>query len=753
MDDNIRNAQDSKAAVVGPPLSFCTGFGQADTNSLEVTGQDGQRKRSNNPSAGLAYRTITPKAVVELVENPLRTDKIKAQWIIPSTYTASDARTHSVQRERGAFWFLPLDVDKGDLSLDDVDRAIVAACGEVNRAIYSTRSAQKDARKWRAFVALSAPIAGADYSDTMHAFNDLLAEVSGGLLEADRALCRPGQLVYLPNRGDFYDHRIARDRPPLILSVAHQIIKRRETNRAARAEIERRAAEEQAARRARRSEDGGGVVGAFNDRHEIADLFIKYDYEWECVGASDWRSPYQTSGSFATRDFCTHWISLSGSDAEKGLGREINGGGARYGDAFDLFVYFEHNGNFGAAVRAYAAEAGIVSRRIEPEVSEHFTPLPYDDTDDLRSQRLLTVFGFNEAAASALSASARPLIKGLLDEGAFSVVYGPSNAGKTFVALDLAYHVALGLDWGGMKTRKAAVLYLAAEGGGGIKKRIAALRQRAGSEVSPDFYLSTASVDLRTPAGDTEAVIATAQSIGPVGLIIVDTLSRALAGGDEDTKDLGAFVINADKIRRATGAHVLVIHHSGKDASKGARGGTVLRGAIDTEINIDGGRIKITKQRDLEFAEDISFEIHGVPIGLDPEGDLVTSATIRLQKPERKQLSPPTAKELEILATVTTLLSDAETGTTVTAGEVAKRHAAEGSKLSADAARKHLDSLVRKGQLHTTGRGKWAVTAQKYVEIGPKSGNSTSEKSTYPFPAYGFRAQKVEDNSEEGVFE
>lgn len=759
MDGNILlgGAQDRDRGALDAPLSFCTGFGQADTHSLEITGSDGGRKRNDHPSAGMDYQTITPKDLVRLVENPGRSDKSKAQWIIPSTYAGADARTHSVQRERGAYWFLPLDVDDGNLSREEVDGAIVAVCGDINRAIYSTRSARPDNRKWRAFVALSAPVKGADYSDTLKAFNELLGEASGGQLVADGALCRPGQLIYLPNRGDFYEHIIARDRPPLIFSLEHPIIRRRELRRSEAAETAREAAEAMAARKAQPGANGG-IVDAFNSAHDIADLMLKYGYTpEEALGGINWQSPYQKSGSFATQDRGDYWVSLSGSDASAGLG-VASAAGHRFGDAFDLYTHFVHGGDFRAAVRTYAAEIGLdhATQRQNMDPADYFKPVPSSEGDSSapdadRPKRLLPVLNFEAAADAALTESAQPLVKGLLDEGAFSVFYGPSNSGKTFVVLDLAYSISTGQDWGGMKTTKTAVLYIAAEGGGGIKKRIAALRQRPGASIPEDFYLSAATIDLRRPEGDVTAVIDTARSIGRVGLIVIDTLSRALAGGDE-TKDMGALVVNIDKIRHATGAHVLLVHHSGKDITRGARGSSELRGAIDTEINIESGVIKVTKQRDLEFGEDISFEIRGVPIGFDADGDVVSSATVSLQAARREKPRAPTAKEVEVLAIAQDLLSEPG-GPALTARTVAQRYKSKGEQMTPDTARKHLQSLADKHFLRSEGRGRWALVPGKIAENGPKSGNSTSEKTTDAIPAYGFAAEQVEIHLEGSVFQ
>jgi hypothetical protein len=73
----------------------------------------------------------------------------------------------------------------------------------------------------------------------------------------------------------------------------------------------------------------------------------------------------------------------------------------------------------------------------------------------------------------------------------------------------------------------------------------------------------------------------------PIRLVVVDTLSRAMAGGNENAPDdMSAFIRNIDRIRQETGAHVLIVHHCGKDAAKGARGHSCLRAATDTKIEL-----------------------------------------------------------------------------------------------------------------------------------------------------------------------
>lgn len=254
------------------------------------------------------------------------------------------------------------------------------------------------------------------------------------------------------------------------------------------------------------------------------------------------------------------------------------------------------------------------------------------------------------------------IVKGVLDLGAMSVVYGPSNSGKTFFALDIAYHVAIDHSWRAQRVAGGSVLYLAAEGGNGIANRIVGLRKTSGVVEVP-MALRRAGLDLLNPDADTERVIKLAEEVAnraPLKLIVIDTLSRVIAGGDENGPvDMTAFIKNVDRIRHATGAHIMIVHHTGKDAAKGARGHSSLRAATDTEIevSVDETEIrlaKVTKQRDLPGGEEFAFKLDAVALGVDDDGDTVNTCVVL---PVEKQaqtddLLPPRATCKAILKAV-----------------------------------------------------------------------------------------------------
>ena len=124
------------------------------------------------------------------------------------------------------------------------------------------------------------------------------------------------------------------------------------------------------------------------------------------------------------------------------------------------------------------------------------------------------------------------------------------------------------------------VVFIALEGGTGINNRIQAMRKERGYlfEFEDGFFLLTCALDL-CGSNDGEALCqALVKLTSNPGLIVIDTLARSMGDGDENTaKDMGKFVGNLDFLRAETGAHVMVIHHSGKDESKGAGGSGSLR--------------------------------------------------------------------------------------------------------------------------------------------------------------------------------
>jgi hypothetical protein len=231
------------------------------------------------------------------------------------------------------------------------------------------------------------------------------------------------------------------------------------------------------------------------------------------------------------------------------------------------------------------------------------------------------------------------VVKELIAACSLVVIYGDSNSGKTFFAVDLSLHIAGGQPWRGHRVLPGLVIYVAAEGGHGIRNRLAAYRQEATWTRTVPFAVLPQTTDLLHPEADTDLLIdaikaAEAEAGVPVAAVVLDTLARVMTGGNENaSEDMSAFVANLDRIRAATGAAVVIIHHAGKDAAKGARGHSSLRAAVDTEILVEGTEgtrtATVCKQRDLPSGQRYGFNLVAVTIGTDPEdGSPITSCVV-----------------------------------------------------------------------------------------------------------------------------
>jgi hypothetical protein len=232
------------------------------------------------------------------------------------------------------------------------------------------------------------------------------------------------------------------------------------------------------------------------------------------------------------------------------------------------------------------------------------------------------------------------IVKGVIGDGEMSVTYGDSGSGKTFFELDMSLHVAAGLMWRGRRVRQGGVVYVAAEGGHGINNRVEAFKRHHGIRGSIPFAAVPCAVDLLNPTADTKPLInlikVAAKHFGmPVKLVVIDTLSRAMAGGNENAPDdMGAYVRNVDHIRERTGAHLANVHHSGKDAAKGARGHSLLRAATDTEIEVSRDSVtkvataRVMKQKELPTEGEFAFKLESIELGRDEDDDPVTSCVV-----------------------------------------------------------------------------------------------------------------------------
>lgn len=227
-----------------------------------------------------------------------------------------------------------------------------------------------------------------------------------------------------------------------------------------------------------------------------------------------------------------------------------------------------------------------------------------------------------EQASGWLSQPALPswLIKGWLPDSGLAMLFGPSGAGKTFCALDMAASIASGKPWHGHKVSQGSVIYLAGEGHYGLRMRVAAWAQQHGPEGLEHLYISNRGIDLDAPMAAAEVIRAIREpSPTKVSLVIIDTLATHFGGEENSARDTRQLLSAAQVIGRAYGCVVCLIHHTGLGPADRARGSSSLKAAMDWQMllaSADGEiTLSCTKAKDSEPPQPLAARLQRVQLG------------------------------------------------------------------------------------------------------------------------------------------
>jgi hypothetical protein len=268
------------------------------------------------------------------------------------------------------------------------------------------------------------------------------------------------------------------------------------------------------------------------------------------------------------------------------------------------------------------------------------------------------------------------LIKPLITAGERGMLAGPSGSGKSFVAIHMGMTIAQGIPFFGHKSRRGLVIYQAGEGGRGVKKRLRAYRQFNAIDPAAKipFVLLPKAIDLFAGDDQVDAMIDeirhwARQYTVPLALVIIDTLSAASPGANENaSEDVGPILARAGRIAEACDCAVLLVHHMNAEGSK-PRGHTSIRANLETvlvcrklENRLDSDNrvireLQVDKQKDGEDGFRLEFVLPAIEIGKDEDGDAITSCIVTTpfvdtaaaeEKAERPRKPPKLTPQCEI---------------------------------------------------------------------------------------------------------
>jgi hypothetical protein len=301
-----------------------------------------------------------------------------------------------------------------------------------------------------------------------------------------------------------------------------------------------------------------------------------------------------------------------------------------------LYLWVHHAQKGGEKVTA----SSIATLADFEDVSEKPQPTVLDDFEDVSNKKIAPpAKRFEFIQVMDYIKNQVPLkwaIKNVLPLAEVGALYGESTAGKSFFALDMAMAIAIGKPWRGHAVQQGTVTYICGEGAQGFALRTEAYVEFHG-DVAPDtpFHILGKAPNLLEKA-DVKELISSINAHAPVSLVIVDTLAQSTPGADENSSEgMGRALAHCKTIHEATGAMVLLIAHAGKDTSRGIRGWSGIKGALDVEICVSRSGEKrvgtITKMKDgTGEGVQYGFSLDTVVVRTDPnDGSDLTSCVLK----------------------------------------------------------------------------------------------------------------------------
>jgi len=239
------------------------------------------------------------------------------------------------------------------------------------------------------------------------------------------------------------------------------------------------------------------------------------------------------------------------------------------------------------------------------------------------------------------------IISGWVPDLGITMIYGESGSGKTFLALDMACHVAAGLSWNGRKTKAGIAVYMAGEGNYGIRQRVAAWCKAHNIDRLDNLLISNKAIDMDSPTASAQIIKAVRELTSePVGSITIDTLNNHMSGNENDAKDTRNMLNSVQIVGRAINSGIVLVHHTGNaiEAKNRARGSSAWKASMDSQILVSKKdkliEVNCTKMKDTEEPPAFFGKLDPINLGwLDEDGEQITGAVFQIENnpPEQKQ--------------------------------------------------------------------------------------------------------------------
>lgn len=566
---------------------------QSEPIANMVSGYGQYHSNESNAKVRRPYVSIDLAGVRALVDKPPSVDKTLGQWLIPSTLPS---RIFAAQEQSGEYWMLWADLDAEPKPIKEVDgilrRQIIPG---YNFELYTSRSAQADHQKARILIPLDKPLSCTEWALCQSILSDRLEAAE---MPPDRAALRPAQLCYLPNRGAFYDShnmRSGKYLDPLLVWAGDIEVRQQAKFKAEQAlQLEAKAAAER--RQALRFTDAPDTIGAFNRAYTVQEILQRAGY----VQRGDtFRHPNSESGSYSAsvREGRVH--SLSSNDP-----LYTGGGGGGAHDAFSAFCVLWARSDRDSALRlagdewlAIDGESWNKTKQREfmkrQDTLANYGGATGHIEDANPTEVALDPVASLQANIIALdSLSAEGTLPHVVDRwiphDEVTLLAGHGGGGKSFVALSLGLHVALGLPFGNLATTQTKVLFFSGEDGARVLRlRLAKIcralnidpRQLDGqlhlldaSDIDPALHREQRvtisgrqQILTETPLISSMAKMVQAMEIG---FVIVDNASDAYDDDEIKRARVRTFIRSLRSRIARPGRAVLLLAHINKNSAK-----------------------------------------------------------------------------------------------------------------------------------------------------------------------------------------